>query len=188
MVSLSLVHIYFLHIKGSTNPLSICSDIDVIEFYPQFVSKDIFGLIIFIGPLSLLTIFWYPNLLGHPDNYIKSNSLITPKHIVPEWYFLSYYAILRSIPNKLGGVLMMFYSILILFILPFIGKFKCNSSKFCFLYKYSFWCFISNFFLLGWLGSCVVEQPYIIISQLSMSFYFVYILIILPIFSFSEKK
>jgi quinol-cytochrome oxidoreductase complex cytochrome b subunit len=103
---------------------------DVIRFYPKYIIKDIFGFFSIIGFLSILTVFFYPNALGHPDNYIKANALITPKHIVPEWYFLPFYAILRAIPNKLGGVLAMFLSILILFTLPFISSFKTKSSKF----------------------------------------------------------
>jgi len=102
----------------------------MVRFYPKFITKDIFGYFTFVSFLFIITIFWYPNLLGHPDNYIRADALITPKHIVPEWYFLPYYAILRSIPDKLGGVIAMFASILILFTLPFLGIANSKSIKF----------------------------------------------------------
>ena len=174
LLALSVLHIYLLHSTGSTNPTGICGKIDVLKFYPKFITKDIFGFLAFIGFLALFTVFWYPNALGHPDNYIRADALVTPKHIVPEWYFLPFYAILRAIPDKLGGVLAMFGSILILFLLPYFASFKCKSSKFVTLVQFFFWCFVTDVLLLGWLGACVVEQPYVIISQLAAIFYFSY--------------
>ena len=135
IVSLALLHIIILHDKGSTNPLAVCTKQDVVKFYPYFVTKDILGFLSLVGFLSILTIFFYPNLLGHPDNYIKADPLITPKHIVPEWYFLPFYAILRSIPNKLGGVVAMFLAIIILFLLPLLARYKMNSNKLCKIYQ-----------------------------------------------------
>jgi quinol-cytochrome oxidoreductase complex cytochrome b subunit len=111
---------------------------DSVRFYPKFLVKDIFGLFLIVGFLSLITIFLYPNDLGHPDNYIKANALVTPKHIVPEWYFLPFYAILRAVPDKFGGVVAMFSSILILFSLPLLGRFKSKSSKFLALAQFFF--------------------------------------------------
>jgi ubiquinol-cytochrome c reductase cytochrome b subunit len=111
---------------------------DSVRFYPKFLIKDIFGFLGIIGFLSLFTVFLYPNALGHPDNYVKADSLVTPAHIVPEWYFLPFYAILRAIPNKLGGVIAMFGSILILFIIPFMGTFKAKSSKFNYLTQFMY--------------------------------------------------
>lgn len=188
LIVLSLTHLVLLHLTGSTNPLGVCAKVDSIRFYPKYISKDIFGFIVVVGLLSLITVFWYPNLLGHPDNYIRADALVTPKHIVPEWYFLPFYAILRAIPNKLGGVLAMFSAIIILFFLPFLGNFDCKSSRFIELSQFFYFLFIVNVFFLGYLGACVVEQPFIIISQISAIFYFSYFLIIIPLLSIIEKK
>ena len=188
LAGFSIIHLVLLHQQGSTNPIAICSKIDMVKFYPKFITKDIFGFITFVGCLVLLTVFWYPNVLGHPDNYIRADSLVTPKHIVPEWYFLPFYAILRSIPDKFGGVIAMFAAIIILFFLPYVGTFKCKSSKFLKVAQFFFWCFVGNLIFLGWLGACVVEPPYIIYSQLATIFYFSYFLIILPILAAIEKQ
>jgi quinol-cytochrome oxidoreductase complex cytochrome b subunit len=160
---------------------------DSVRFYPKFLVKDIFGFLVIIGFFSTITVFLYPNLLGHPDNYIKADALVTPKHIVPEWYFLPFYAILRAIPNKFGGVLAMFGSILILFFLPLLGHFKAKSSKFLVFVQVFFWLFVGDVFLLGWLGACIVEQPYIVISQLATIFYFAYFLLVLPLLCYTER-
>jgi len=187
LVGLSVLHLYLLHEKGSTTPLGIYSEIDYLRFYPKFIVKDIFGGLVFLVPLIIFTVFWYPNTLGHPDNYIRADALVTPKHIVPEWYFLPFYAILRSIPDKLLGVIAMFASIILLFFLPVLGKFKIKSLKFSKIGQFFFWCFVTDVFLLGWLGSRVAEQPYVIVSQLATIFYFSYFLVIIPMFSWSEK-
>jgi ubiquinol-cytochrome c reductase cytochrome b subunit len=187
LLALSLLHLILLHSAGSTNPLGLSVKMDVIRFYPKYIIKDIFGFFGIIGFLSLLTVFFYPNVLGHPDNYIKANALITPKHIVPEWYFLPFYAILRAIPNKLGGVVAMFLSILILFTLPFISRFKAKSSKFIKLTQFIYWCFVVDVLFLGILGACVVEQPYILSSQLGAIIYFAYFLLFLPILKYIDS-
>jgi len=122
MAGLSLIHLTLLHIDGSTNPLGIDDTADYISFYPYFLVKDFFGLFVFLLLFSYL-VFFKPNMLGHPDNYIKANPLVTPAHIVPEWYFLPFYAILRAIPDKLGGVLAMGGAIAILFLLPIIDRY-----------------------------------------------------------------
>jgi ubiquinol-cytochrome c reductase cytochrome b subunit len=188
LIALSGSHLVLLHEHGSTNPLGVCSKIDLVRFYPKFVTKDIFGFITFVGFLVFFTVFWYPNELGHPDNYIRADALITPKHIVPEWYFLPFYAILRSIPDKLGGVFAMALAIIILFFLPYFGKFTCKSSKFLKTSQFFFWCFVFNLIFLGWLGACVVEYPYILFSQLATIFYFSYFLLFLPFLSFIENS
>jgi ubiquinol-cytochrome c reductase cytochrome b subunit len=121
MVAVTLVHLTLLHAEGSTNPLGIDDAADYIPFYPYFWLKDIFGFLIFLFLFSFL-VFFEPNLLGHPDNYIRANALVTPAHIVPEWYFLPFYAILRAVPDKLGGVILMGASIVILFLLPYIDR------------------------------------------------------------------
>jgi ubiquinol-cytochrome c reductase cytochrome b subunit len=130
LAAMSIVHLTLLHLDGSTNPLGICSKCDYLRFYPKYVTKDIFGFLAMIGTLTIFVVFFYPNALGHPDNYVRADAAVTPKHIVPEWYFLPFYAILRSIPNKLAGVIAMFSAIIILFFLPFLGKFKVKSLKF----------------------------------------------------------
>ena len=185
---MSIIHLILLHIDGSTNPLGISSKMDMIRFYPKYIIKDIFGFFSIIGLLSLFTVFFFPNALGHPDNYIRADALVTPKHIVPEWYFLPFYAILRAIPNKLGGVIAMFLSILILFILPFLGNFKTKTSKFIKLTQFLYWVFVANVFFLGVLGACIVEQPYIISSQICAIFYFSYFLLIIPILNYIDTQ
>ena len=188
LVTITVLHLAILHISGSTNPLGICANMDSVRFYPKFLIKDILGFLTVIGSLSLATVFMNPNFLGHPDNYIKADALVTPKHIVPEWYFLPFYAILRAIPDKFGGVVAMFGSILILFLLPLVGRFKSKSSKFLGIIQVFFWLFVADTLLLGWLGACVVEQPYVIVSQLATLFYFSYFFIFLPLLSFIELK
>lgn len=180
IAGLSLSHIAILHEKGSTNPLGVYSKLDKIAFYPYFYVKDLFGFFFILGSLFTYFLYFDPNVLGHPDNYLKANAVVTPTHIVPEWYFLVFYAILRSIPNKEGGVLFMAASILILFTLPFQNNLKIKSPKFDYFFQIFYWLFIVNALLLCWLGAQVVEQPYIIAGQVSTAFYFIYFLIILP--------
>ena len=186
IAGLVLTHLSILHIIGSTNPLGICSKIDRISFYPYFYVKDLFGFLILILFLSCL-VFFNPNLLNHPDNYIKADAIVTPTHIVPEWYFLPFYAILRSIPDKFGGVVCMFASILILFILPIFPGFIIKSSKFDVMSQFFFWLFIFDVILLGWLGSQVVEYPYVIIGQGATIFYFLYLILVIPILSWIDN-
>jgi quinol-cytochrome oxidoreductase complex cytochrome b subunit len=187
IVGLVLTHISVLHMGGSTNPLSICSELDSISFYPYFILKDLFGLLI-LALIVCYFIFFDPNILNHSDNYIKANPIITPTHIVPEWYFLPFYAILRSIPNKLGGVIFMFLSILILLILPLLPKFRINSLKFDKIGQLFFWLFICDIFFLGWVGGQLVEYPFILLSQLATIFYFSYLVFFLPALLFFEVK
>jgi len=181
IASVSLVHIVILHSIGSTNPLGIESKLDKISFYPYFVLKDLFGFFIILATLFTYFLFFDPNLLGHPDNYIKANSLITPNHIVPEWYFLLFYAILRSVPDKQGGVLFMVLAIIILLFLPSKTQIKLRSPKFDIIFQLFFWYFIFNSLLLGWLGSQLVEQPFIFIGQISTTLYFLYFIFFIPL-------
>ena len=173
------VHVILLHEHGSNNPLGIYSKEDKVPFHPYFTLKDLTGVLGFIVFFSVF-VFYYPNLLNHPDNYIEANPMVTPAHIVPEWYFLPYYAILRSIPDKLGGVLAMFGSILVFLLLPFINNSNVRSSAFRPLYKKLFWFFLADCFLLGWLGGQPIETPFIQIGQIGTIFYFGYLLVILP--------
>jgi len=175
-----LLHIAECHREGSNNPLGIHSkDVDKVTFYPYFYVKDFFFFWAFFGIFSYF-IFLDPNVLGHPDNYIEANPMVTPAHIVPEWYFLPFYAILRSIPDKLGGVLAMFGSIAILALLPILNTSNIRSSFFRPLHRQFFWLFIADVILLGWIGGCPVEDPYVLIGQLAAVYYFAYFLVILP--------
>jgi len=175
IAGLSLVHLILLHDNGSNNPLGIDSKAGKITFYPYFYVKDLFGFLLFCFFFSFF-VFFSPNFLGHPDNYIPANSLVTPAHIVPEWYYLPFYAILRSIPDKLGGVIAMFASILILYLLPIINLSKIRSTFFRPLYKNIFWIFVINSLILGWIGQNVVEYPFVEIGQIATFFIFFYII------------
>lgn len=181
------LHVTILHIHGSNNPLGIRSSQDYTQFHSYFTVKDVFSVIVFILFMSIF-VFFYPNLLGHTDNYIPANPMVTPPHIVPEWYYLPFYAILRSIPDKLGGVLAMFGAILILFVLPVTNISKIRSSWFRPLHKPFFWLLVIDSIILGWIGSQMPEPPYILIGQIATVYYFSYFVIILPAISYYENK
>lgn len=187
IAALSILHLAILHISGSSNPMGIRSLNDYLQFHPYFTVKDLFSVILFLIFFSFF-IFFYPNMLGHPDNYIQANSMVTPPHIVPEWYFLPFYAILRSIPNKLGGVLAMFLAIIILLFLPLLNISYIRSSYFRPLHKIIYWLFVINALILGWIGGNVVEIPFIQIGQFATIFYFSYFIILLPLISYFENK
>nr|AML26043.1 cytochrome b [Staphylinidae sp. BMNH 1274248] len=176
VAALVMIHLLFLHQTGSNNPLGTNSNIDKIPFHPYFSFKDLFGFIIMVMILTLLTLI-NPNLLGDPDNFIPANPLVTPVHIQPEWYFLFAYAILRSIPNKLGGVIALVLSIAILMIMPFSNKKYMQSSSFYPIGKILFWSLLSILILLTWIGARPVEDPYIITGQLLTVLYFSFYLL-----------
>nr|YP_009537998.1 cytochrome b [Litinga mimica]AYN60741.1 cytochrome b [Litinga mimica] len=173
---LTMIHLLFLHQTGSNNPLGINSNLDKIPFHPFFTFKDLIGFIILISILTFLSLM-NPYLLSDPDNFIPANPLVTPIHIQPEWYFLFAYAILRSIPNKLGGVIALVMSILILIILPFTFNKKIQGIQFYPLNQILFWFFITTIMLLTWIGAQPVENPYIITSQFLTLIYFSYFII-----------
>nr|YP_006493393.1 cytochrome b [Stenopus hispidus]AEO18311.1 cytochrome b [Stenopus hispidus]AGA56100.1 cytochrome b [Stenopus hispidus] len=173
IAALTLIHILFLHQTGSNNPLGVSSQIDKIPFHPYFTYKDVVGFVVMIMGLTLLTL-WNPYLLGDPDNFIPANPLVTPAHIQPEWYFLFAYAILRSIPNKLGGVIALVMSIAILFILPFTHHSNFRSLTFYPLNQIMFWMLISIVVLLTWIGARPVEDPYVLTGQILTVLYFLY--------------
>ena len=186
IVALSLIHLAFLHQEGSGNPLGVDSTPDKINLVPYFLIKDFLGLV-FFAMFFAMFLYFFPNILGHSDNYIEANPMVTPTHIVPEWYFLPFYAILRSIPHKLGGVVAMLLSILILAGLPWLHSTEIRSSRFRPIYKTLHWTLISCCLLLGWIGGMPVEDPYILIGQLLSLYYFLYFLIILPFLGNIEK-
>nr|UHA56249.1 cytochrome b [Risoba obstructa] len=173
IMMMTMIHLLFLHQTGSNNPLGLNSNLDKIPFHPFFTFKDLIGFIILIFLLSMLTLT-NPYLLGDPDNFIPANPLVTPIHIQPEWYFLFAYAILRSIPNKLGGVIALVMSILILAILPFTFNKKIQGIQFYPINQIMFWCLIVMIILLTWIGARPVEDPYVITGQLLTIFYFSY--------------
>nr|YP_010034197.1 cytochrome b [Arhopalus unicolor]YP_010363588.1 cytochrome b [Cephalallus oberthueri]QOW83736.1 cytochrome b [Arhopalus unicolor]UNZ12702.1 cytochrome b [Cephalallus oberthueri] len=176
VLALVIIHLLFLHQTGSSNPLGTKSNIDKIPFHPFFSLKDIVGFLIMMFLLIFLSLT-NPYLLGDPDNFIPANPLVTPIHIQPEWYFLFAYAILRSIPNKLGGVIALVFSIAILYILPFTNKKKIQSLQFYPLNKLLFWFLFSIIILLTWIGARPVEDPYIFLGQILTILYFSYYLI-----------
>nr|APX40185.1 cytochrome b [Cryptocephalus quadripunctatus] len=173
LTALIMIHLLFLHQSGSSNPLGVTMNIDKIPFHPYFTFKDILGIIITLMFLLMLNLM-NPYLLGDPDNFTPANPLVTPIHIQPEWYFLFAYAILRSIPNKLGGVIALVLSIAILYILPFTNNKMFQSNQFYPLNKIMFWSLTSIIILLTWIGARPVEDPYIIIGQILTMVYFFY--------------
>lgn len=188
IVGAVLIHLVSLHTSGSNNPsgVKIKTKKDSIPFHPYFTIKDLVGFVAFFLVFGYF-LFFYPNSLGHPDNYIPANPMVTPPHIVPEWYFLPFYAILRAVPDKLGGVLMMFGAIAMLFALPFLDKSKTVSGAYRPLFQKFFAIFIVNFLILGWLGQAPAEGWYIWASRIATLYYYAYFLVILPFLPKFEK-
>merc|ERR1712054_278167 len=182
----SIAHIAALHQYGSNNPLGINASVDKVRFYPYFYVKDMVGWVAFAFFFGVF-LYFAPNYLGHPDNYIPANPMATPAHIVPEWYFLPVYAILRSIPDKLGGVLAIGLVFACLLLLPFINTSEMRSSSFRPLHKIAFWALTADCLLLGWIGQKPVEDPYIIIGQLAAIYFFIHFLVIIPVLGLFEN-
>nr|AKM70155.1 cytochrome b [Eucallipterus tiliae] len=176
IILFSIIHLFFLHLTGSNNPLGINSNFDKITFSPYFIIKDLIGLILFLWVFFTLTLI-FPYLLNDHNNFEMANSMITPNHIQPEWYFLFSYSILRAIPNKLGGVIALLLSILILLILPLLNNKNFLSLKFYPINKVLFWIFIMTFFMLTWIGMQPVEYPFIFLGQIFTTIYFSYFFI-----------
>ena len=189
IVGVVVLHIVALHTHGSNNPLGIDrkGPQDSIPFHPFYTIKDLFGLS-FALTIFFAVVFFAPDFLGHPDNYIPADPLKTPAHIVPEWYLLPFYAILRAIPDKLGGVIAMFSAIFVLFLLPWLDTSKVRSATFRPIYKILFWIFLIDAIVLGWVGSKPAEGIYIIISRIATLYYFLHFLILLPLLGKFERN
>jgi len=187
IAGLVILHLSLLHKDGSNNPLGINTNVDYVSFYPYYYVKDLFAFFVFSSVFAFF-VFFYPNMLGHPDNYIPANPLVTPAHIVPEWYFLPFYAILRSIPDKLGGVVAMVSAILVLLLLPVINTSEVRSSKFRPLFAFFYWFLVADFVILGWIGQKPVESPYIEIGMGATVFYFFFLLVLVPVLGIIENK
>ena len=179
LAALVVAHFMALHIHGSNNPNGVTSHTDRIAMYPYFIFKDLVTVFAFLLALSVM-VFFFPNFLGHSDNYIPADPMVTPASIVPEWYLLPFYAILRSIPNKLLGVIAMFGSLFILLILPLTDLSRIRGNQFRPLSKIFFWIFVVNFFILMWIGSQHPATPYIEIGQIATAYYFLHFLFTVP--------
>ncbi len=182
------MHVWALHTVKSNNPLGI--DIkgpqDTIPFHPYYTIKDLYGIGLFLL-FYLFFVFFAPNFFGEPDNYIPANPIVTPPHIVPEWYFLPFYAVLRAVPDKLSGVVLMFAAILVLFFLPWLDRSKVRSARFRPVYKQLFWIFLLDCLILGWIGAKPPEGAYLVIGRVATVYYFVHFLIFTPLVSLFEK-
>nr|WP_321460357.1 cytochrome b N-terminal domain-containing protein [uncultured Cohaesibacter sp.] len=188
LVGVVALHIWAFHVVGNNNPtgVEVKSSKDTVPFTPYYTVKDLFAIVVFLVFFAWM-MFMVPNFMGHPDNYIPADPLVTPPHIVPEWYFLPFYAILRAIPDKLGGVLAMFGAIAVLFVLPWLDTSKVRSMNYRPLGRQFFWIFVVVCIGLGYLGGKPAEGGYILWARIFTVYYFAYFLVILPVLGFIEK-
>ena len=189
ILGLVVLHIWALHVPGNNNPIGI--DLkkpsnDTVPFHPYIVVKDLFALLLFLIVFAFF-VFYSPNILGHADNYIEANPLVTPAHIVPEWYLLPFYAILRSVPDKLLGVVAMFAAIFVLVILPWLDTSKVRSAIFRPLYKQFYWFLVADVLILGYVGAMPAEGLYLLVARIATAYYFLHFLVILPVLGLKEK-
>ena len=189
ILGLVVLHIWALHVPGNNNPIGI--DVkkpskDTVPFHPYIVIKDAFALLMFMIVFAFF-VFYTPNILGHADNYIEANPLVTPAHIVPEWYLLPFYAILRSVPDKLMGVIAMLSAIFILAALPWLDTSKIRSAVFRPLYRQFYWILVADVLILGYVGAMPAEGLYLLIARVATAYYFLHFLVILPILGLKER-
>jgi quinol-cytochrome oxidoreductase complex cytochrome b subunit len=180
IAGLSLIHLALLHKVGSNSPIGSDTGVDDLPFYPYFASKDVFAFFAFLTFFATF-VFYFPNTLNHPDNYIPADPLHTPAHVVPEWYFLPYYAILRSIPHKAGGIVAMVGSILVLALIPFINSSTIRNTTYRPIFKFCFWLFIADFVILTWIGQKPVKDVFVLAGQIATVYYFAFFLILIPV-------
>lgn len=187
IAGLTLVHLALLHKEGSNNPIGSDTGVDDIPFYPYFFAKDLFAFFCFLFVFCFF-VFYFPNVLNHPDNCIPADPLKTPAHVVPEWYFLPYYAILRSIPHKAGGIIAMGGSILVLLLLPFIYSSEIRNTTYRPIFKFFYWLFVTDFILLMWLGQKPVKDTYVIAGQIATVYYFLFFIFGVTLIGKLESK
>jgi ubiquinol-cytochrome c reductase cytochrome b subunit len=181
IAGITLIHLILLHKEGSNSPIGSDTGVDDVPFYPYFFSKDVFALFCFF-------VFYYPNTLNHPDNYIPADPLQTPAHVVPEWYFLPFYAILRSIPHKAGGIIAMVGAILVLLLIPYINTSDVRNTTYRPIFKICFWLFIADFIILTWVGQKPVRDTFILVGQIGTVYYFAFFTILIPVVGAIESK
>jgi quinol-cytochrome oxidoreductase complex cytochrome b subunit len=187
IAGLTLIHLALLHKEGSNNPIGSDTGIDDIPFYPYFFAKDLFAFFCFMFFFAFF-VFYFPNVLNHPDNCIPADPLKTPAHVVPEWYFLPFYAILRSIPHKAGGIAAMGGSIIVLFLLPFIYSSEIRNTTYRPLFKFFYWIFVTDFIMLMWLGQKPVKDTYVIAGQIATVYYFLFFTLGISLIGKLESK
>lgn len=186
LAALAILHMMTLHVNGSSNPLGVSSNVDRVPMHPYYMFKDLITIFLFFLVLAII-VFYLPNVMGHSDNYIPANPMQTPPSIVPEWYLLPYYAILRSIPNKLLGVVGMLASLLILLAMPVLDRSRIRGAQFRPLMKFSFWVFVTDFFFLMYIGSQHAEEPFVTLGSIRTAIYFGWFLILVPVIAFIEN-
>ena len=194
LVGLIVLHVWAFHHVGNGNPTGVevrkdnleTVKKDTVPFHPYYTVKDLFAVMVFLTIFAAF-VFFAPNYLGHPDNYVEANPLVTPAHIVPEWYFLPFYAILRAIPSQVGGVLAMFGAIAVLAFIPWLDTSRVRSTRYRPIYRWFFWILAFDFFLLMWCGGKPAEQPYVLISQLATAYWFLHFLVVMPVVGMLEK-
>ena len=183
----TIIHLALLHKDGSNNPLGVDSVGNKIPFYPYFFVKDLYAFFIFLFLFGFF-VFYFPNAMGHPDNYIPADPMHTPAHIVPEWYFLPFYAILRSIPDKLGGVAAMGGALVILFAIPFTNTSEIRSTTFRPIFKIFYWLLVADFIILGWVGQRPVKDIFVLVGQVATIYYFLFFIVLIPLIGLIESK
>lgn len=187
IAALSIVHLALLHRDGSSNPLGSDSGVDDIPFYPYFFAKDLFAFTCFLFVFGVF-VFFFPNVLNHPDNCIPADPMETPKHLVPEWYFLPFYAILRSIPHKAGGIIAMLGSILVMLLIPFTYTSYVRNTTYRPIFKIFYWVLVADFLTLLWVGQAPINDYFILLGQIASVYYFSFFIFIVPIVGIIENK